>query len=61
VEKDKSVDLSKIEIEEIVARTTAEKFKIPVAGDFQRKADPAAPRPSAAATAPRPAARWTIR
>jgi hypothetical protein len=56
-ETDRSVDLSKIEVEEVVARTTAEKFKTPAPPDFQRSAAPrVAPRPAAPAPAPQPAA-----
>ena len=55
--KDKSIDLVYIEVEEVVARTTAAKFKIPAPADFQRKADPpVTPRPAAPAPAARPAA-----
>ena len=54
-DKDKSVDLSKIKVEELVALTTAAKFKI--LPDFQRQADPpVTPRPTAPIPAPRPAA-----
>jgi hypothetical protein len=54
-DKDKSVDLSKIRIEELVALTTAAKFKI--LPDFQRQADPpVTTRPAAPIPAPRPAA-----
>jgi hypothetical protein len=50
-EKDKSVDLSKTSVEELVALTTAAKFKI--LPDFQRQADPpVAPRPVAPVPAP---------
>ena len=52
-EKDKSVDLSKIEFEQVVVLNTAEKFKIQVPADFQRTGDPpAAPRPATPSTAP---------
>jgi len=55
--KDKSINLAYIEVEEVVARTTAAKFNIPAPPDFQRKADPpAAPRPAAPAPAARPVA-----
>jgi hypothetical protein len=55
-EKDKSIDLSKIRIEEVVALTTAAKFKIPVPPDFQRTADPpVTPRPAAPVPVPAPA------
>ena len=56
-DKDKSVDLSKTSVEELVALTTAAKFKIPVPPDFQRSAGPpVAPRPAAPGTAPPAAA-----
>ena len=49
-ETDRSVDLSKISVEEIVASTTAEKFKIPAPADFRRSEGPrVAPRPAAPA------------
>jgi hypothetical protein len=52
-ETDKTVDLSKIEFEQVVALNTAEKFKIAVPPDFQRAGGPSAtPRPAA----PTPAA-----
>lgn len=47
-EKDKSVDLAKTTVEELVALTTAAKFKIPVPADFQRTGEPSAKPPSAA-------------
>jgi hypothetical protein len=54
-DKDKSVDLSKTSVEELVALTTAAKFKI--LPDFQRTADPpVAPRPAAPSPAPPAAA-----
>jgi hypothetical protein len=60
---DKTVDLSKIELEQIIALNTAEKFKIQVPAEFQRtgeasaKPRPAVPSPAPAPTpAPRPAA-----
>jgi len=53
-EKDKSVDLSKITVEELVVLTTAAKFKI--VPDFQRQADPpVTPRPAVPVPAPPPA------
>jgi len=56
-EADKTVDLSKIEFEQVVVLNTAEKFKIPVPPDFQRTGDPSVkPRPIAPNPAPRPAA-----
>jgi len=52
-DKDKSVDLSKIRVEELVVLTTAAKFKI--LPDFQRQADPpVTPRPAAPVPAPPP-------
>jgi len=52
-ETGKTVDLSKMEFEQVVALNTAEKFKIPVPADFQRAADPpVAPRPAAPSTVP---------
>jgi hypothetical protein len=46
-EKDKSVDLSKTSVEELIVLTTAAKFKIPVPADFQRTGEPSAkPRPA---------------
>jgi len=55
--KDKSIDLSRIEVEDVVLRTTAAKFQIPAPPDFQRKVDPpVTPRPAAPAPAARPAA-----
>lgn len=54
-EADKTVDLSKIEFEQVVVLNTAEKFKIPVPPDFQRSADPSAkPHPVAPSPAPPP-------
>ena len=54
-EKDKSVDLSKTTVEELVVLTTAAKFKIPVPPDFQRTGEPSAkPRPAAPSPAPPP-------
>ena len=54
-DKDKSVDLSKIRIEELVVLTTAAKFKI--LPDFQRATDPPVPpRPATPSTAPPAAA-----
>jgi hypothetical protein len=54
-ETDKTLDLSKMEFEQVVVLNTAEKFKIPVPADFQRSAGPpAAPRPVAPAPAPPP-------
>ncbi|MEO8595479.1 MAG: hypothetical protein ABI759_19320 [Candidatus Solibacter sp.] len=62
-ETDKSVDLSKMEFEQVVVLNTAEKFKIPIPADFQRAADPsvkprrAVPVPALVPSpAPRPAA-----
>ena len=62
-DKDKSVDLSKITIEELVVLTTTAKFKIPVPPDFQRAGDPSVKPPPAKPTpalppspAPRPVA-----
>ena len=52
-EKDKSVDLSKTSVQELVVLTTAAKFKIPVPADFKRTGEPGVkPRPSAPSTAP---------
>ena len=54
-DKDKSFDLSKITVEELVVLTTAAKFKIPVPPDFQRSAGPSVkPRPAAPNPAPPP-------
>ena len=61
-EKDKSVDLAKTTVEELVALTTAAKFKIPVPADFQKTGEPSAkPRPAAPnpASPPIPAPRPT--
>jgi hypothetical protein len=56
-QKDKSIDLAYIEVEDVVLRTTAAKFKIPAPPDFQRKAAaPVAPPPAAPAPVPKPAA-----
>lgn len=58
-ETDKTVDLSKIQFEQIIVLNTAEKFKIPVPTEFQITGEPSAkPRPAAPnpAPAPRPAA-----
>src|SRR5215472_15510341 len=41
---DKTVDLSKIELEQIIALNTAEKFKIQVPPEFQRTGEPG-PKP----------------
>jgi hypothetical protein len=60
-EKDKSVDLSKITVEQLVVLTTAAKFKIAVPPEFQRTGEPSAkPRPAPnpappPSPAPRPA------
>jgi hypothetical protein len=55
--KDKTINLAYIEVEEVVARTTAAKFNIPAPPDFQRKSNPpVAPLPAAPAPAARPAA-----
>src|SRR5580658_6606596 len=55
-QNDTSIDLAYIEVEDVVLRTTAAKFKIPAPPDFQRKsAAPVAPQ-AAPAPAPRPAA-----
>ena len=52
-DNNKSVDLSKIKVEELVALTTAAKFKI--LPDFQRQADPpVTPRPAVPVPAPPP-------
>jgi hypothetical protein len=52
-ETDKTVDLSKIEFEQVVAVNTAEKFKIPVPPEFQRTGEPSAkPGPAAPNSAP---------
>ena len=52
-DKDKSVDLSKTSVEELVVLTTAAKFKI--LPDFQRQADPpVSPRPAVPVPAPPP-------
>jgi hypothetical protein len=54
-EADKTVDLSKVEFEQVVVLNTAEKFKIPVPSDFQRTGDPSVkPRPAAPSPAPPP-------
>lgn len=51
-ERDKSVDLSKTTVEEIVALTTAAKFKIPVPAEFKRSGEPSVKlRPAAPNTA----------
>lgn len=55
-QNDKSIDLAYIEVEDVVLRTTAAKFKIPAPPDFQRKsAVPVAPPPAAPAPTARPA------
>lgn len=57
---DTTVDLSKIELEQIIALNTAEKFKIQVPAEFQRagepsaKSRPPAPNPTPVRPAPRP-------
>jgi hypothetical protein len=53
-EKDKSVDLSKTTVEELVMLTTAAKFKIPVPPEFQRTGEPSAKPPPAAPNAAPP-------
>jgi hypothetical protein len=54
-ETDKTVDLSKLEFEQVVVLNTAEKFKIQVPADFQRTGDPSVkPRPAAPNLAPPP-------
>jgi len=54
-ETDKTVDLSKMEFEQVVVLNTAEKFKIQVPADFQRTGDPSVkPRPAAPNPAPSP-------
>jgi len=54
-ETDKTVDLSKIEFEQVVVLNTAEKFKIAFPADFQRTGDPSVkPRPAAPNPAPPP-------
>jgi hypothetical protein len=54
-ETDKTVDLSKMEFEQVVVLNTAEKFKIQVPADFQRTGEPSAkPRPAAPSPAPPP-------
>jgi len=62
-EADKTVDLSKMEFEQVVVLNTAEKFKIPVPADFQKTGEPSAkPRPAAPnpAPPPNPAPRPTV-
>lgn len=62
-ETDKTVNLSTMQLEQVIALNTAEKFQIAVPPDFQRTGEPSAkPRPAApnaappASPAPRPAA-----
>ncbi len=47
LQTDKTVDLSKMQLEQVIALNSAEKFKISVPQEFQRTGEPSAkPRPA---------------